>query len=168
MADVFDKINNYLANLPDKIEKGVAAVTIREVDRYAIEFYNRVKQDAPFLRLQGSIKLERTFKRGRYGHRLLFDGYDENNTPLQMMANVFNTGRAAGAGVAETGRRYAYGRIEGIKFMASNLELLEGINRSISNATVLMQWIVTDEFIQLSDGTRLNTTELNKYMQEVQ
>lgn len=163
MADVFDRINAYIAKLPDAIEKGMAAVTIRAVDRYAWEFYERVRQDAPFQRLRGSIELVRTFKRGRYGYRLLFDGYDENNTPLQMIANVFNTGRVQGSGVAETGRRYAYGRIEGIRFMANNLELLKGIDREIGENMKIGGWSVSDEKITTSDGTAFSWTDIERY-----
>lgn len=159
----FDKISDYLAKLPDAIEKGMAAVTIRAVDRYAWEFYERVKQDAPFRRLRGSITLLRTFKRGRYGYRLLFDGYDENNTPLQMIANVFNTGRAAGSGVAESGRRYAFGRIEGIKFMTNNLELLKGIDQEIGRNMNIGGWSVSDEKITTNDGTTFSWTEVERY-----
>lgn len=168
MADVFDKINAYIAKLPDAIEKGMAAVTIRAVDRYAWEFYERVRQSAPFMRLRGSITLVRTFKRGRYGYRLLFDGYDENNTPLQMIANVFDTGRAAGAGVAETGRRYAYGRIEGIRFMAKNLELLKGIDREIGENMNIGSWSVSDDNITTSDGTTFSWTDIERYDKMIQ
>lgn len=161
---VFDKIESYIASLPDAIEKGMAAITIRAVDRYALQFYQRVLQDTPFQRLRGSITLEKTFKKGRYGYRLLFDGYDENNTPLQMIANVFNTGRADGFGIAETGRRYAYGRIDGIKFMTNNLELLGGINQEIGRNSEIGSWKVSDGNITTNDGTTFNVADLNKYV----
>lgn len=161
--NVFDKINDYISKLPDAIEKGMAAVTIRAVDRYAWEFFERVKQDAPFLRLQGSIDLVQTFKRGKYGHRLVFNGKDENDTPLQMIANVFNTGRAAGSGVAETGRRYAFGKIEGIQFMSRNLELLRGIDQEIGRNMNIGSWSVSDDKITTNDGITFSRAEIEKY-----
>lgn len=168
MADVFDKINAYIAKLPDAISKGVAAVTIRAVDRYAWAFFERVKADAPFMRLRGSIDLVETFRKGKYGYRLIFDGKDENNTPLQMIANVFEYGRAAGSGVAETGRRYAYGRIEGIRFMAKNLELLKGIDREIGENMNIGGWSVSDDKITTSDGTTFSWTDIERYDKKLQ
>lgn len=173
MADVFDKINAYIAKLPDAIEKGMAAVTIRAVDRYAWEFYERVKRDIPGMleaHLSGTITLSETFKRGRYGYRLSFEGYKdkEKTIPLQMIANVFEYGRAVGSGVAETGRRYAFGKIESIKFMSRNLELLKGIDREIGKNMNIGGWSVSDEKIITSDGTTFSWTDIERYDKKLQ
>lgn len=165
---VFDKIQKYINSLPDAIEKGMAAVTIRAVDRYVWEFYERVKRDIPGMleaHLSGVITLSRIFKRGRYGYRLSFEGYmdEKKKIPLQMIANVFNYGRVAGSGIAESGRRYAFGDIQAIKFMSNNLELLKGIDREIGQNMNIGGWSVSDDKITINDGTSFSWAEVEKY-----
>lgn len=168
--NVIERIQNYISSLSDNIEKGMAAVTIRSVDKFALEFFNRVREVTKWERLQGSIELRKTFKKGRYGYRLLFDGYDERGekrVPLQLIANVLNTGRVRTEGKIG-GRRFVSPSLEGTKFISSSLDVLAGINPEIARHSDIVRWQIQDNFLITNAGDRLNVNDLESYIKLIE
>lgn len=158
---VIDKVEDYINGLATTIDKGTAAVIIRAVDNGAEEFKKTVKAYTPFATgaLKNSIRLTRTFKKGMYGYRVGFEGYNRFSVPFQLIANTLNTGRAAG--VSTTG--YAISNMEGIKFITNSLQVLRQIDPEIAGNMKIGGWTITDTDLILNDGTRISLADLNNY-----
>lgn len=160
---------DYIANIEGSIEKGMAAVIIRAVDRFAFEFFERVRQNTKWNRLQGIIKLVPYKSRKRkyqYGYYLLFDGYDiqgEKKVPLQLIANVLNTGRIRTEGKIG-GRAFVSPSLEGTKFISSSLDILSGIDKEIAKKSDIANWVISDDYLITNDGDKIDINDLRKYI----
>jgi hypothetical protein len=146
--------------LPNIIAAGKALITMREVDKYVKKFADSVIRDTPrgeSGQLAGSFNIVRTVRKGAYGRlyygwRVLFDGYNDDRVPLQLIANVLNHGRVAG--IAENGR--AISNLQGIRFIDRNLRILREINPAIEENLKIGGWSASDEELEINDGSKID------------
>ena len=171
MADknVFDRLADWIDGLPNILAKAYAAKVIKTVDENVSKFIDNMKVGIPTARPDLSslldpnvLQVTRSFTNGKYGYRISFVGYKDEKEKVawQMLANVWNTGRVAGTGTAETDREYGYGDLAGIKFITNNIPILRQINETLYNNIVIGGWSVDDEKVTLNDGSTFTKQEL--------
>ena len=163
-----EQLADKISKLPNTINKAHAAVVIQVVDKYANEFKNNVEAQTPqgeTGELARNIKLKKTSRKGQYGWRLVFDGYNEQTgAALQMIANTLNKGRQAG--ISDSGRPIS--KMEGIHFIDSQLEILRQIDPAIEKNMKIGGWGWDDENITLNDGQKLTESQLIEFQRKGQ
>ena len=178
-------LQKYINNLVDDFERGAVAVVISEVDRWALEFYQRIVKEldivsnGKYQRLKGTLKLEPYItgsrsKNRRYGYWVRWEGSDDDDVPLQLIANVLNAGREAGSKAVTTQgmhgavsvRLAKWGAIPATTFMTRQLEVLKNIDTNIINKLDFGKWVITPEHIILSDGTKLTNAEIDRLLKK--
>lgn len=103
MAKGESPLTNLLASLSSNLAPAAMEAAKAELDRAGDETYEKIKAGTPVRTgaLKASLRKERVEKRGKYGTRIYYDGYDEKGTPYQLIANSLNKG-GAGTGYSAT------------------------------------------------------------------
>ena len=103
MAKGESPLTELLASLSSSLAPAAMEAAKAEIDRAGDETFQKIKAGTPVRTgaLAASLKKERVDKRGKYGTRIYYDGYDEHGTPYQLIANSLNKG-SEGTGFAAT------------------------------------------------------------------
>ena len=94
MAKHESPLTNLLASLSSTLAPAAMEAAKAEIDKAGDETYESIKAGTPVRTgaLAASLRKERVEKRGKYGTRIYYDGYDERGTPYQLIANSLNKG----------------------------------------------------------------------------
>ncbi len=94
MAKVESPLTNYLANLSSELAPAVIGAVKEELDAIGDETFEKIREGTPVRTgaLKSSLRKERIEKKGKYGTRVFYEGYNPDGVPFQLIANKLNKG----------------------------------------------------------------------------
>lgn len=96
MAKAESPLTNYLAGLSSDLAPAVIEAVKEELDAIGDETFEKIREGTPVNTgaLKNSLRKERIEKKGKYGTRIFYDGYNSDGVPFQLIANSLNKGGA--------------------------------------------------------------------------